>query len=125
MSRVAGSGTREKRTVAVELDGRRFPIRSDDDEAYLQDLAGFVNARIERVRRATRKIDPGQVALLALLDVADELFRARAEHDKVKTEVEAKAETLLAAIDQMAETLEVREALAIAAPVGAGRRPAT
>ena len=105
----------EKRKVHLELGGRRFTIRSDDDDAYLGSLSQFINDKITAMRRNTGKVETAELALLVLLDVTDELFRERDHNDVLKSDVQKRAQALLGAIDQIAEQLEVRESVVAAA----------
>jgi cell division protein ZapA len=65
------------RVVSVEIQGLRYPIRSDLDEQYIIRLAAYVDAKMQR---ATNEVPTGEsmkIAVLAALNIADELFRAR------------------------------------------------
>ena len=65
------------RVVSVEIQGLRYPIRSDLDEHYIIRLASYVDAKMQR---ATNEVPTGEslkIAVLAALNIADELFRSR------------------------------------------------
>jgi cell division protein ZapA len=102
---------REKRSVKLELYGQRFSVRTDDAEEYLQKLARFVNEKMTEIRSATGRVETSQIALLALLDISDALYRERAKNKALKVDVLARSERILHAIDDMASALEVREAV--------------
>jgi cell division protein ZapA len=63
--------------VPVEILGQRYPIRSRLDEEYVGRLAEYVNVKIRAVSDATTTGDPVRFAVLAALNIADELFRCR------------------------------------------------
>lgn len=63
--------------VPVEILGQRFPIRSTLDEGYVRDLANYVDERMRAAEDATPGADALRVALVAALNLADEVFRAR------------------------------------------------
>jgi len=107
-SRADGS-LRAKRSVSVELLGQKFTLKSDDEEEYLRDLAKFVNRKLNEIKKATGRVDTGQIALLAALDIADDLFRERERTKDVKRDVDARAQKLLCAIDEMAQAFEMSE----------------
>lgn len=70
------------RVVPVEILGQRYPIRSALDEAYVAELASYVDSKIRSAAQATPTSDMVRVAVLAALNIADEYFRARdAERD--------------------------------------------
>lgn len=65
------------RVVPVEILGLRYPIRSALDPGYVMELAAYVDAKMQA---ASDENDPGdalKVAVLAALNIADELFRVR------------------------------------------------
>ncbi len=104
--------TTEKRSVTIKLNGQSFPIRTDDDQAYLEEVSAFINKKLEEVRRTTGRVETSQIALLALLNITDELFRTREENRRLRDDVGRRAESLLSAIDEMAASLELKEAVA-------------
>jgi len=65
------------RVVPVEILGQRYPIRSALDEAYVAELASYVDEKIRSAAEATPSSDTVRVAVLAALNIADEYFRAR------------------------------------------------
>jgi cell division protein ZapA len=84
-----GSG----RVVPVEIFGQRYPIRSDLDERYVTELAAYVDGKIRAVVEVTPEGDSIGLAVLAALNIADELFRFReAERDGQSLFLERAAE---------------------------------
>jgi cell division protein ZapA (FtsZ GTPase activity inhibitor) len=113
---------REPRSVDIEIAGRRFKVRSDDDEAYIQTLVGFVDHKLDVMRRASNLVDREQVALLTLLDVADALFRERRGRESDRARIAGDAANLRAILGTLRDTLGAAGAQAIdatAAPVEA------
>lgn len=96
---------RETRSVDIEIAGRRFKVRSDDDEAYIQVLVGFVDHKLEAMRRASNLVDREQVALLTLLDVADALFRERRGREADRARISGDAAELRAILGTLRDTL--------------------
>src|SRR5687767_6863403 len=65
-----------KRPVTVTIAGQRFALRTDTEEAAVQKLAAFVDARVKETQKATRTADTQSVAILVALQIAEELFAA-------------------------------------------------
>jgi cell division protein ZapA (FtsZ GTPase activity inhibitor) len=84
-----------KRKVEVLLQGQRFTIRSDRDDIYIERLSRLVNDQLDDIKRNTRTLSGHHIALLAALNIADELIRTR--------ELLAKAEELQALLRQKAQ----------------------
>jgi cell division protein ZapA len=71
------------RVVSVEICGQRYPIRSTLDADYVGRLASYVDEKIRAAGEATSSGDGQRLAVLAALNIADELFRCR-ESTRVK-----------------------------------------
>ena len=84
-----------KRSVTVEVAGQKLTLRTDAGEEYLHALAAFVNEKIAEVKTSTRTFSTHALAILAALNIADELFQARdqarKETDELKKRVREKA----------------------------------
>jgi cell division protein ZapA len=87
------------RRIAVQIAGQSYALKSDADEAYVQFLAGFVDGKIQSVQGASRQAGSQQVAVLAALQIADDLFRERKKRSELRGRVRAQVRRIL---DQMA-----------------------
>lgn len=67
------------RVVSVEIQGQRYPVRSDLDAAYVAELATYVDSKMRLASRESSVADSMRIAVIAALNIADELFRAREE----------------------------------------------
>jgi cell division protein ZapA len=65
------------RVIPVEIHGQRYPIRSTLDPAYVARLATYVDEKIKAAADSTPTGDSLRLAVLAALNIADELFRCR------------------------------------------------
>ena len=54
-----------------------YPIRSALDPDYVTQLAGYVDGKIRAAGESAPSSDPLRLAVLAALNIADELFRHR------------------------------------------------
>jgi cell division protein ZapA len=66
-----------KRAVTVRIRGQEFRILSDDDEAWLQRVAGYLDETMATVEERTGTVDSLDVALLTALNLARELVEIR------------------------------------------------
>ena len=69
------------RVVSVEIFGQTYPIRSTLDERYVVELAAMVDQRMRAAAEAVPNGDLVRLAILAALNIADELSRSRSEYD--------------------------------------------
>ena len=64
--------------IPVEIHGQRYPIRSSLDPEYVGRLAAYVDDKIRIASESTPTTgDSLRLAVLAALNIADELFRCR------------------------------------------------
>lgn len=73
------AATADGRLVTVEINGMRYPIRSNLDAAYVADLAAYVEQKMQLAARESPAGDTLKIAVLAALNIADECFRTRDE----------------------------------------------
>jgi cell division protein ZapA len=98
-----------KRSLNLELFGQRFTVVSDNDEAKVRDIVAFVNRRLEEIRESSKRIQTDQIALLAALNIAEELFEERQKNRSLRRKVRDRSMKLLNSIDAMARDLDARE----------------
>jgi cell division protein ZapA len=65
----------DSKNVSVEIFGQRYPIRSALDAEYIKRLATYVDGKIRAAGDSAPSSDPVRLAVLAALNIADELFR--------------------------------------------------
>ena len=65
------------RVVPVEIHGQRYPIRSALEPDYVARLASYVDEKMRAAADSTPTGDSLRLAVLAALNIADELFRCR------------------------------------------------
>jgi cell division protein ZapA len=67
----------EGRVIPVEIAGQRYPIRSSLDPEYVARLATYVDEKMRAAADSSPSGDSMRLAVIAALNVADELFRCR------------------------------------------------
>jgi len=67
----------EKRQLRIEVLGTSFVIQSDESAEHLARLSSYVKARIDEVKSRYNFADPLTVALLAALNIADDMLKVR------------------------------------------------
>lgn len=66
-----------KRSVRVEIFGEEYTLRSEADEEYTRACARYVDEAIREAHLQSRVSEPHRAAILAALEITDELFRLR------------------------------------------------
>lgn len=72
--------TTRKNLVKVSILGEEYPLRSDMTPEHVRTVARFVDEAVRRVLNGG-VVETHKAAVLAALEITDELFRARAALD--------------------------------------------
>lgn len=80
-------------TLSVTIFGSEYKIKGADPD-YIQNVAAYVDAKMRELERRLAAGTPARIAILASLNIADELFRERAERDRLDKELVDRAKTL-------------------------------
>jgi cell division protein ZapA len=89
------------RVIPVEIFGQRYPIRTTLDPEYVSRLASYVDEKMRAAGESTPNGDPQRLAVLAALNVADELFRCRETTRARDGQVAERAEELERLVDRV------------------------
>ncbi|MSP62675.1 MAG: cell division protein ZapA [Myxococcales bacterium] len=87
-----------RRSVAVTIAGQRYMLKSDAEVEYVNSIAAFVDQKIGEVQRSTRQVGTHQVAILAALQIADDLFQERRRRAELRRKVRDRSRRMLATI---------------------------
>jgi len=89
----------ETSAVTVRIAGEEHVIRANVEPEHTRRCARFVDQRITEIRERGGLIDASRAAILAALSVTDELFRAKAELERLQTELSARAGELVTRLE--------------------------
>ena len=85
--------------VSVEIRGQRYPIRSALAAGYVHELAAFVDEKMRAAAESTPSSDTMRLAVLAALNIADELFRSQETQQIGRGRLAERAEALERLVD--------------------------
>jgi cell division protein ZapA len=88
-----------ERVVPVVIQGQRYPIRSSLDPEYVAELAAYVDDKMRAAAESGVAQDSLRLAVLAALNIADEVFRCRDAADRQLRTVEERARVLEEMVD--------------------------
>ena len=95
------------KVLKVNILGQDYVIRSSAGQKYLNEVAAYVNEKMEEVKASG--IDDSQqlrIAVLASLNITDELFAFKKEKQKFVDKVEAKTRAITEFIDNRIDEIE-------------------
>jgi cell division protein ZapA len=92
-------------SVSVEIYDQIYNLRGSDGE-YIQQLAALVNAKMRAVAAHGGTADSLRVAVLAALNIADELLALRARYDSLAGSVDSAEDSMRSRADSLSEMLD-------------------
>lgn len=92
----------ERTVTTVRIAGEEYTIRSEASQDYTVECARYVDEAIAEIMSRGSLVEAHKAAILAALALADQLFQAREEADRVRTAVARRAERLLLEIEEKA-----------------------
>jgi len=90
--------TSDEELTEVQIFGERYTLRATDSPEYLNRVAEYVDTKFHEVAKESPALTPVKVAVLASLNIADDLFK----RDEAKHRAE---QEVLARIDGIFELL--------------------
>ena len=92
--------------LKINIYGTDYPIKSDaeTDPDYIKSVAEFVDKKMQEIDENTQSKSSIKVAILAALNITDELFQERASKESVYSEMEDKIKNLSNRLDQSLRT---------------------
>jgi cell division protein ZapA len=86
----------------VEIFGEVYNVRGSDENGHLQELADLVDRKMREVAERV-KGDTARIAILAALNLADELFQIQQRQDGERVEIQEKVAALTEELSQALE----------------------
>jgi cell division protein ZapA len=91
-----------KTPVAVQIAGQRFVLRGDDDERSMREMAAYLDGRIKELQKQTRAADTQSLAVLAALQITEDLFKERRTLAELKRRIRERSRALLHLVESRA-----------------------
>ena len=89
--------------VKVDIYGKEYTVKGDADKAYIESVAEYVDGKMKEVDANVPFESSLRVAILAAMNITDELFSQKSHKSLETDDLEEKAKAL---VEQLEETLE-------------------
>ncbi len=89
--------------MTVSVANQRLSLKTDAKQEYVKELASFVDNKLNEVRKAACTHTTQSLALLAALNIADELYQLRESHENLKRRVREKSRRILRSLESEAQ----------------------
>ena len=90
-----------KNPVQVTIFGHSYTVKGEDDKAYVLEVAAYVDRKMREITGRLPVAPLSKVAILASLNIADELFKERARQQTQSRELDHQAARLNAVLDDL------------------------
>lgn len=101
-----------KKETRIEIFGSSYNIRSETDEEYIHELAAYVDTKMREITEQSGALSSLKVAILAALNITNELFQMREQHSQQSDFIEEKTAKLISILDNRLERREAQEKIA-------------
>ena len=89
--------------VEVDIYGKEYTVKGNADKAYIESVAEYVDSKMKEVDANVPFESSLRVAILAAMNITDELFSQKSDKTVETDELEERAKALA---EQLEETLE-------------------
>ena len=90
----------DKNVLKIRIYGAEYSIRSQEDANHIKAVAEYLDSKMREVDNNVRVDSSLKVAILASLNITDELFRERQDKEKIRARLEDKIKELSEKIDR-------------------------
>jgi cell division protein ZapA len=89
----------KERLVEIKVFGQTYTVKTDAEEDHIQEVARYVNEKMDEVLKKTRSVSTLNVAILTALNIADDLLKEKEKREALLKEIETKSKDLAEKID--------------------------
>ena len=90
-----------RNVVQVQICGHSYTIKGEADQAYILGVAAYVDQKMREVMDKLPVASPSKVAILASLNIADELFKERTQRQSSEEQMSVGTERINAVLDDL------------------------
>lgn len=89
--------------MKIDIYDQSYNVNTDQNEEYLQELAAYVDSKMRAVGEAARTVDSLKVAVLAALNIADEMFTLRERQREIEGPIRQRVEKCVTLVEKALE----------------------
>lgn len=95
--------SRGAQTVKIDIYDQSYNVNAAENEEYVKELAAYVDAKMRQVAEATRTVDSLKVAVLAAVNIADEMFTLRERQQQIEGPLRKRVDKCVALVERALE----------------------
>jgi cell division protein ZapA len=86
--------------LKIEIFDQIYNVNAEGNEAYIRELAAYVDTKMREVAEATRMADSLKVAVLAALNIADEMHSQRGRQQQLEGPIRQRVEKCVSMVEK-------------------------
>jgi cell division protein ZapA len=94
---------RREWTVKIQIYDQSYNVNADGNEEYLHELAAYVDGKMRSIAESTHMVDSLKVAVLAALNIADEMFQMRKRQQEIEGPLRQRVENCVSMVEKALE----------------------
>ena len=89
--------------MKIEIYDQLYNVNADGNEEYFRELAAYVDGKMRTVAESTHMVDSLKVAVLAALNIADEMFTMRQKQQEIEGPLRKRVEKCVSLVEKALE----------------------
>jgi cell division protein ZapA len=89
-----------KKRYNIKILGQELAVLSDAEDEHVANVVQFVNEKIEEVLRSANNLKNLEVAILAALNISEELLKLKGINTELRDHLESGTEKLIQLIEE-------------------------
>jgi cell division protein ZapA len=89
--------------MKIEIYDQMYNVNGEQDEEYLKELAAYVDGKMRTITESTHMVDSLKVAVLAALNIADEMFTMRQKQQQIEGPLRKRVEKCVSLVEKALE----------------------
>ncbi|HEY0703564.1 MAG TPA: cell division protein ZapA [Candidatus Acidoferrales bacterium] len=89
--------------MKIQIYDQSYNVNADGNEEYLKELAAYVDAKMRFIAESTHMVDSVKVAVLAALNVADEMFAMRKRQEELEGPLRTRVQNCVTMVETALE----------------------
>jgi cell division protein ZapA len=94
---------RREWTVKIQIYDQSYNVNAEGNEEYLRELAAYVDGKMRSIAESTHMVDSLKVAVLAALNIADEMFQTRKRQQEIEGPLRQRVENCVSMVEKALE----------------------
>ena len=89
--------------MKIQIYDQSYNVNADGNEEYLKELAAYVDGKMRFISESTHMVDSVKVAVLAALNVADEMFTMRKRQEALEGPLRERVQNCVSMVEKALE----------------------